>query len=158
MINDFTINKVLFNMKEKLDQYKLSSANCKKAGFMARMASHAHRSEILYWSKNCVVSCFGKPVIWANLDTKFSKFMCGTSAFLFYDITGLTRVTFQVFGDEVMATGDFYSFVEICKQNIGEPQSETDFVIIWETEGSILRCKRGIRGKQAWFNLIAKES
>ncbi len=158
MITDFTINGVLFSMKEKLDRYKLSSANCKKAGLMARMASRARRSEILYWSKNCRVSCFGKPVVWAKLDNKFSKFMCGTSAFLFYDTAGLTRLTFQVFGDEVMAMGDFYSFVDICKQNIGEPQSETDFVIVWESEGSILRCRRGTRGKEAWFNLIAKES
>lgn len=156
IITDLRINDVPFALKEKLNRTKLSSANCKKAGFIMRVGSRARKSEILYWSKNCEISCFGKPVVWAKLDTKFSNFMCGTSAFLFYSTSGLARIMFQVFGDEVMAMGDFFSFVDLCKQKIGDPRSETKFVFSWESNDTILRCRRGKQNKQAWFNLIAK--
>jgi hypothetical protein len=83
---DLRINEISFAVGEGFESQKLVSANCHKCGFLARLQLRAPHGEIVYWAKNCEISCFGGEFgLWAELDRKSgADRMVGTSAYLYF--------------------------------------------------------------------------
>lgn len=52
---DLRVNDVGFTLGEGLDSRKLTSAKCRKAGFLARLQLGTPGSETIYWAKNCEI-------------------------------------------------------------------------------------------------------
>jgi hypothetical protein len=68
---DLHINDVVFSVGETFDFRKLISAKCKEAGLLDRMLMKPPSGYVVYWAKNCEVSCFGGEfVVWADLDRR----------------------------------------------------------------------------------------
>ena len=124
---DLHINNVAFTLGEQLDSGKLTLAKCNKAGLLDRLSIKPPSGHVVYWAKNCEISCFrGNFVVWANLDRSGgSANMSGTSAYLYFKDLILEKVAFQVLLNETMAIGSTDQFQTLCKSAFGIPASDS---------------------------------
>lgn len=120
---DLHINNVVFTLGEQLDSRKLTLAKCDKAGLMDRLVLKPPSGQVIYWAKNCEISCFGGEFrVWANLDrSRGADAMSGTSAYLYFKNLILESVKFQVLLNETMAIGGTAQFEKLCKKAFGAP-------------------------------------
>lgn len=124
---DLHVNNVVFTLGEQLDKRKLALAKCNKAGLLDRLAIKPPSGHVVYWAKNCEISCFsGKFTVWANLDRSGgSAEMSGTSAYLYFKNLILEKVAFQVLLNETMAIGGTARFQTLCESAFGAPASDS---------------------------------
>lgn len=155
---DFKINGVSFELGTPIEKNKLAEARCKKPGLFSRRMIPTEPGDTVYWAKNCVVSCFGKSIVWASVSMKHWKnvgprtpnMMYASTAYLFYENNSLKKVTFQLWGNISMALVACDTFEKICTENIGPGHQTSKGYTAWSYNDSILECRLGKKG--VWFN------
>jgi hypothetical protein len=137
---DLRVNSVAFTVDEELHARKLSSAKCEKPGFLDRLSLKPPNGQVVYWAKNCEISCFnGEFRLWANLDrSRGSAEMAGTSAYLYFANLILEKVAFQVLLNETMATGGIAAFQRLCKSAFGAPAPDSP--ACWMDSNGVVSC------------------
>lgn len=141
---DLCINEIEFRLGDRPDPARLTSARCKKAGFLTRRAATAGPDQILFWAKNPTIDCFGGEVtLWPS--------GCGTSAYLYYGPVGLEKVTLQIFGSTVMAHGSTLQFRQLSAAAFGEPDTESQQIAIWQRDGFVVASELSAGANRAWY-------
>jgi len=152
---DLVINNIPISLGENFDLNKLRSADCKKAGLMTRWQLKLPKGQTLYWVKNCRITSFDKKFnYWAVLGSgpQDIDYVCGTSAYLFYNNERLLRIIFQVIHSAIQATAANHEMKQIMTNKFGSPTKSSSLVSFWEEGNETFVCELNARGDNAYFH------
>jgi len=156
-MNILKINGLNIEIGGKTDKKKLLEHKIKRLGLISRLIIKKESGQIIWWSKNCGISCFeGNFNLYPNLDTSLgTNMMFGTSAYLFYKENVLEKVTFQLIGNAFAANMIFKKFYETSTETLGEPRNEGTRITWNENQNKII-AEKGLNSPHVYFHWILK--
>lgn len=156
-MNMLKINGLNIEIGKTVDKEKLFEHKIKRPSLISRLIIKKEPGQIIWWSKNCNISCFEDNfILYPNLDTSSgSDMMFGTSAYLFYKENVLEKVTFQMIGNALAANIIFEKFNESATETYGEPRNE-GLKIIWEKNQNKIIAEKGLNSPHVYFHWILK--
>ncbi len=129
---DLQVNGVPFKLGDPLNHAKLVSAQCSRAGFLDRLQLKPPKNDLVYWAKNCEITCFGGGPnrsllervngfsLKADLETTHgTEAIYGTSAYIFFSGETIQSVKFQVLMNQGVATAAVAQFTGLCQREYG---------------------------------------
>jgi len=122
---DLEINDYSIFLGMPLDSSSFADAQIRKIGFFGKEFMPGQKTgDIIYWSKNPTISCFGGRVQEAAmLDRRMGADMIyGTSAYLFFNKNRLRYVIFQVIYSYSAAIRFTNEFREVASELLWEPE------------------------------------
>ena len=143
MLNiDLMINYRKINLGEKIDRDVIQEAKLDKLGFLGGLLLRKPKGTIVYWAKNCHISCFGMQIVLIpRLKPSDGPFMFGTSAYLYTANDMIYKIVYQLLDNKDIAPSEFNLFAKICSDNYGEPTKQHEKLCIWEDEASAIICE-----------------
>lgn len=156
-MNTLKINGLNIEIGKIADKEKLLEHKIKRLGLISRLIIKKEPGQIIWWSKNCGISCFeDKFKLYPNLNTSLgSNMMFGTSAYLFYKENALKKVTFQLIGNALVANMMFENFYKSATEIFGEPRNEGTKITWNENQNKIIAEKR-LNSPHVYFHWILK--
>lgn len=143
MLNlDLTINYCNINLGKKINHDIIQEAELSKLGFFSGILLRKPKGTIVYWAKNCHISCFGiQVVLIPRLKPSDGPFMFGTSAFLYTAKNVIYKIVYQLLDNKDIAPSEFNLFAETCSNIFGKPKKQHEKLCIWEDEISAIICE-----------------
>jgi len=143
MLNpELMINYRRITIGEKIDSDIILEAKLSKLGLFGGLLLRKPRDTVVYWAKNCHISCFGpKIVLIPRLEPSYGPLMFGTSAFLYTSNEIIYRIVFQLLDNKDIAPSEYALFVKTCSDAFGEPNKRNETSSIWEDEQSAIICE-----------------
>jgi len=140
MLNpDLTINYRKMNLGGKIDIDVIQEAKLHKLGFWGGLLLRKPKGAIVYWAKNCDISCFGMQIVLIpRLKPSDGPFMFGTSAYLYTANDIIYKIVYQLLDNKDIAPSEFDLFVKTCSDNYGKPTKQHEKLCIWEDEVSTI--------------------
>jgi len=144
MLNlDLTINSCQINLGKNIDSDVIQKASLNKLGFIIKLFLIKPKDTIIYWAKNCEITCFGlKTWIMPSLGSN-DTFMFGTAAYLYTANDIIYKIVYQLLGNKYYAFSEFEIFSKTCSAIHGEPIKQHEKLRIWEDERSGIICEIG---------------
>lgn len=158
---NFTVNGYQILLGKALDVAALEAHGIAKAGFWARLLLRPERGELLYWSKNCVLSYLtgGDNIVSPVVDTaKKEKALFGTVAYLWYKKNKLSKLGFQIVQSaSFVALTLFEDFEKKISEAIGPPDYSAETQRVWEKEGQRLVLVLPMNNQYGYIHLLYSE-
>ena len=130
------INDYFITIDKGLDEAELKKHSFKKAGFFDQLFIKLNKDEIVWWAKNCSLKYFDdnfQNSIHPILDHKAgTDQMFGTSAYLWFKENKLTKITFQIIQNKMIAEIALKQLEEKLFEFIGNPILTERPLTIWE--------------------------
>ena len=155
------INNYPIILGKALDAAQLHSQGFHKVGFFARLLLRPEKGELLYLSKNSVISylsgddCIIRPV----MDQKHKKrALLGTIAYLWYKNNRLSKVGFQIIqSTEYVAVTLFEELEKKVVEAIASPPHSSQNQRVWEVNNQKLILVFPNNHKYGYIHLVDSE-
>jgi len=122
-----------------LDKETLKEYSFKKLGFIGKLLMNYNKKEKIYWVKNPLIICLDKFGL-SPLEGSSAE-IYGTSGYLFYSNNHLSKVFFQIIGNEKYSKSLARYFATIVTENFGDPSLEGNEIKQWDLNDSIVTCE-----------------
>lgn len=151
------INNQNIELGISIDIKTLAKHKFNKSGFIFRLVHKSEPNQIIWWSKNCDISCFdNKFRLYPMLDKKYGhQSMFGTSGYLFFKNNYLEKVTFQLIGNELASNLMIENFSKSAIELYGQPENR-DSVMIWYNKEQSIIAEKKLNSANAYFHWIIK--
>lgn len=156
-MNILKINDKNIELGMSIDKKTLVKHKFRRPGFIFRLMHKSEPNQIIWWSKNCDISCFDEKFkLFPMLDKKYGrKSMFGTSGYLFFRNNYLEKVTFQLIGNELASNLMIEKFSKSAIELFGQPENRDSFMIWYNAEQIIIAEKKS-NSANAYFHWIIK--
>jgi len=158
---NFSVNNYPIVLGKALDVPALNSHGIEKVGFFARLLLRPEKGELLYLSKNSVLSylsgddCMIMPVV-DQKDKK--KTMFGTIAYLWYKKNRLSKFGFQVVQNATFVAVTLFEELEKrITEAISPPSDSSKTHKVWNNEDQKLVLSLPVNHQYGYVHLMYKE-
>lgn len=157
---NFSVNNYPIILGKTLDVPSLQSHGINKVGFFARLLLQPEKGELLYLSKNSVLTYLSGQdgAIAPVMDPKNKKkFLFGTIAYLWYKNNRLSKFGFQIIQNGVYVAVDLFEELEKrITEAITPPGDSSQTQKVWEIKDQKLILSLPIKNQYGYIHLMDK--